>query len=295
MAFAKTDDGVELYYEVTGQGTPVVFIHEFAGNYQSWDLQVSHFSRWHTCLTFNARGYPPSQVPAEADAYSQQRAVRDVIAVMDAAGIEKAHIVGLSMGGFAALHLGMEFPERVLSLCIAGAGYGAEPEKREIFKQETRNTAAFILEEGVEKFAQKYSRGPTRLSFERNDPRGYAQFRQLLATQSATGLANTQLGVQLRRPSLYELQEKMAQITLPTLIINGDEDVPCLMPAVLMKTTISSAMMSVIPNCGHTINLEAPGEFNRIVEAFLAQAESGNWPQRAYSLTANTVTGMSKS
>ena len=294
MAFAKTDDNVDLYYEVTGQGTPIVFIHEFAGNYQSWEPQVAHFSRWHTCLTFNARGYPPSQVPADADAYSQQRAVRDVLAVMDAAGIQQAHIVGLSMGGFAALHLGLDFPQRALSLCIAGAGYGAEPEKQEIFQRETRNTAALILEEGVEKFAQKYSRGPTRLSFERNDPRGYAEFQKLLASQSAQGLANTQLGVQLRRPSLYDLQEKMAQLTLPTLVITGDEDVPCLMPGFLMKTTIPSAMLSVVPNCGHTINLEAPGEFNRIVESFLAQAESGCWPQRSYSLTANTVTGMSK-
>lgn len=293
MTFARTDDGVDLFYEVSGAGTPIVFIHEFAATSQSWEAQVRYFSRWYTCITFNARGYPPSQVPPAPDSYSQRRAVQDVIAVLDHAGVDRAHIVGHSMGGFAALHLGLQNPDRALSLCVAGAGYGAEPEKQEIFRHETRNTAAMLLEQGIEAFAMKYSRGPTRLSFERNDPRGYAQFQQTLAMQSALGLANTQLGVQLHRPSLYSLKDEMAQLELPTLILNGDEDTPCLGPALMMKATIPSAVMSVIPNCGHTINLEVPDEFNRVVGAFIAQADSGRWPVRSYALATDKVTGMS--
>ncbi|WP_341906646.1 alpha/beta hydrolase [Polaromonas sp. YR568] len=292
MTIATTDDGVHLHYEVTGSGTPIVFIHEFAATSRSWEAQVRHFSRWYTCITFNARGYPPSQVPAEATSYSQQRAVLDVITVLDHIGVDKAHVVGHSMGGFAALHLGLDYPERARSLCIAGVGYGAEPAKQEVFKRETQNTAAMLLEQGIEAFAMKYSRGPTRLSFERNDPRGYAEFQKTLAAQSALGLANTQLGVQLHRPSLYALKDKMAQLTLPTLILNGDEDSPCLGPALMMKATIRSAVMSVIPNCGHTINLEAPDEFNRILGSFITQADSGRWPIRSYALATDTVTGM---
>lgn len=292
MTIATTDDGVSLHYEVTGTGTSIVFIHEFAATSKSWEAQVRHFSRWYRCITFNARGYPPSQVPLEVTSYSQQRAVQDVIAVLDHAGVDKAHVVGHSMGGFAALHFGLDYPERARSLCVAGAGYGAEPAKQEIFKRETQNTAAMLLEQGIEAFAAKYSRGPTRLSFERNDPRGYAKFQKTLAMQSALGLANTQLGVQLHRPSLYALMDKMAQLTLPTLILNGDEDSPCLGPALMMKATIRSAVMSVIPNCGHTINLESPNEFNRILGSFITQADSGRWPIRAYALATETVTGM---
>lgn len=292
MTIATTDDGVDLHYEVTGSGTPIVFIHEFAATSQSWEAQVRHFSRWYTCITFNARGYPPSQVPSDSSSYSQQRAVQDVIAVLDHAGVERAHVVGHSMGGFAALHLGLNHPDRARSLCVAGAGYGAEPEKQEIFQRETRNTAAMLLEQGIEAFAMKYSRGPTRLSFERNDARGYAEFQKTLSMQSALGLASTQLGVQLRRPSLYSLKDEMAKLRLPTLILNGDEDTPCIGPALMMKVTIPSAMMSVIPNCGHTINLEAPDEFNRILGAFITHADSGRWPVRSYALATDKATGM---
>lgn len=292
MTFATTDDGVDLYYEVTGTGTPIVFIHEFAATSRSWEAQVRFFSRWYACITFNARGYPPSHVPAEATSYSQRRAVQDVLAVLDHAGVDRAHVVGHSMGGFTALHLGLDHPDRARSLCVAGAGYGAEPEKQETFRRETQNTAALLLEQGIEAFAAKYSRGPTRLSFERNDPRGYAEFQSTLAMQSALGLANTQLGVQLRRPSLYALKAGMAALALPMLILNGDEDTPCLAPALMMKATIPSAVMSVIPNCGHTLNLEAPDEFNRIVGAFIAQADSGRWPIRSYAVATDTITGM---
>src|ERR1700731_3689101 len=129
MATARTDDGVDLYYEETGQGVPIVFVHEFAGDMGSWEYQLRHFGKRYRCITFNARGYPPSSVPTDVAAYSQARAYKDILAVMDSAGIERAHIVGLSMGGFAALHLGLHHPERARSLCVAGAGYGAEPER----------------------------------------------------------------------------------------------------------------------------------------------------------------------
>ncbi|WP_028605833.1 alpha/beta fold hydrolase [Ottowia thiooxydans] len=292
MTFATTDDGVELYYELTGTGTPILFIHEFAATQQSWEAQVRHFSRGYACLTYNARGYPPSQVPPDAASYSQSRAVQDAIAVLDHAGIDKAHIVGLSMGGFAALHMGLDYPSRVRSLCVAGAGYGAEPDKAESFRRETRSTAALLLEQGVPVFAKKYSRGPTRLSFERNDPRGHAEFEGALAKLSALGLANTQLGIQLKRPSLYDLRDRLAKLNLPTLILNGDEDTPCLGPALMLKATMASAAMSVIPNCGHTINLEAPDEFNRILTSFMTAADSGRWPVRTYSLATTHATGM---
>ena len=130
MPHLTTDDGVKLYYEETGSGIPIVFVHEFAGDYRAWEPQVRYFSRRYRCITYNARGYPPSDVPKEPGRYSQDRARDDIRAVLDALKIDKAHIVGLSMGGFATLHFGFTYPDRARSLVIAGCGYGAEPDKR---------------------------------------------------------------------------------------------------------------------------------------------------------------------
>jgi pimeloyl-ACP methyl ester carboxylesterase len=293
MTIARTDDGVDLYYEETGSGVPIVFVHEFAGDMRSWENQMRHFGKWYRCVAFNARGYPPSAVPSDASSYSQQRAVADIIAVMDQAGIDRAHIVGLSMGGFAALHLGLRHPERARSLCVAGVGYGAEPEKQALFKHESELAATFLLEQGMEAFADRYAVGPTRLPFKNGDPRGFEEFRRQLAEHSGLGSANTQLGVQRERPSLYTLADDLGRLTVPTLILNGDEDFPCLAPGLMLKSAIPSAALCVIPNCGHTINLEAAGEFNRVVGDFLAQADSGRWPVRQVQNSGDSITGMS--
>ncbi|WP_414475493.1 alpha/beta fold hydrolase [Microvirga sp. M2] len=293
MTIARTDDGVDLYYEETGGGTPIVFVHEFAGDMRSWEYQMRHFGKWYRCVAFNARGYPPSAVPPDAASYSQQRAVADILTVMDHAGIDRAHIVGLSMGGFAALHLGLRHPGRARSLCVAGVGYGAEPERQALFRHESEVAAAFLLEHGMEAFADRYAVGPTRLPFKNGDPRGFEEFRRQLAEHSALGSANTQLGVQRERPSLYSLPEELRTLTVPTLILNGDEDYPCLAPGLMLKATIPSAALSVIPNCGHTINLEAADAFNRVVGDFLVQAESGRWPVRQARNSGDSITGMS--
>lgn len=292
MTIAQTNDGVDLYYEVTGSGVPIVFVHEFAGDMQSWEYQVRHFARWYRCLAFNARGYPPSAVPADVSSYSQDRAVADIVTVMDHAGIDRAHIVGLSMGGFAALHLGLQHPHLARSLCVAGVGYGAEPDKQIMFRKESEISAAFLREHGMEAFAEKYAVGPTRLSFKEGDPRGFEEFKRQLAQHSAAGSANTQLGVQRQRPSLYDLTDALKKLTVPTLILNGDEDFPCLAAGLMLKSTIPSAALSVIPNCGHTINLEFADEFNRVVGAFLAQADSGRWPRREAPTAGDSITGM---
>lgn len=294
MSFALASDGTKLFYEVVGDGEPIVFVHEFAGNARSWEPQLRHFSRRFKCIVFNARGYPPSDVPEDMQAYSQAQAVRDVASVMDAAGVQKAHVVGLSMGGFAALHFGLTFPERALSLCVAGAGYGAEPERREQFRHEAKVCADTLLEIGMEAFAERYTQGPTRLPFKRDDPRGFAEFVEMMKAHSARGSANTQLGVQRERPSLFDLQETLATLTVPTLIVNGDEDWPCLAPGNMMKQVIPSAALLVLPNCGHTINLEYPALFNAALDDLFARVASGRWPMRDAAAMVNTITGMAK-
>ena len=292
MPHATADDGVKLYYEETGSGVPVLFVHEFAGDLRSWEPQLRHFGQRHRAIAYNARGYPPSDVPPDPASYSQDRAADDIAAVLDHVGLAAAHVVGLSMGAFATLHFGFRHPDRARSLTVAGCGYGAEPGKREVFRAEAAAIAKAIRAEGMTAVAERYARDPTRVQFENKDPRGFAEFKRMLAEHDATGAVNTLLGVQRERPSLYDLTDKMKALRVPTLVLTGDEDWPCLLPGVLMKQNIPTAALAVMPNCGHGINLEDPGQFNRIVGDFLAQVDSGRWPMRDPRAVSETILGM---
>jgi len=292
MPYAVTDDELRLYYEEAGSGTPVVFVHEFAGDMYSWEPQMRHFSRRYRVVAYNARGYPPSEAPEEPARYGQARAADDIAAVMDAAGIERAHVCGLSMGGFAALHFGFRHAGRARSLVVAGCGYGAEPDRRAQFRAEAEATADLIERDGMEAFADIYARGPTRVQFENKDPRGWRAFRDRLGEHSAVGAAATMRGVQALRPSLYDLAGEMAALRTPTLVLTGDEDWPCLLPGVLMKQTIPSAALAVMANCGHTINIEDPDEFNRLCGDFFAQVDAGRWPRRDPRAVTGSILGV---
>jgi pimeloyl-ACP methyl ester carboxylesterase len=294
MPHLTTDDGVQLYYEETGKGAPIVFVHEFAGDLRSWEPQVRYLSRRYRCIAFNARGFPPSDVPAEVAGYSQARACDDIRAVLDGLKINKAHIVGLSMGGLATLHFGLTYPDRAFSLLVGGAGYGSEPGEREKFRAEAIVIAAKLEREGMASFAQAYAYGPTRVQFEAKDPRGFLEFKTMLAEHSAKGSANTQLGVQRERPSIFDLEAQLADLSVPMLVVTGDEDWPCLLPGVFIKRTCPSAALLVIPNSGHAINLEEPAAFNAALETFLAQVDSGRWPMRDPRAVSNSITGMTK-
>ena len=292
MPYATTDDGVKLYYEETGAGVPVIFVHEFAADHRSWEMQMRHFGQRYRCITYSARGYPPSDIPDKPSSYSQNRATDDIAAVLDHLKIAKAHVVGLSMGGFASLHFGFRHPARALSLVVAGVGYGAERDQQAKFKGEVAVVAKSLLDGGMKAFAEKYAYGPTRVQFENKDPRGFAQFKKELGEHSALGSANTQLGCQAERPSLYDLVDKMRALTLPTLILTGDEDWPCLAPSVMMKREIPSSALWVMPNCGHTVNLVDPDLFNHIVDDFIAQVDAGRWPKRDPRAMSTSITGM---
>lgn len=292
MPTLTAGDGTGLYCEDTGAGTPVVFVHEFAGDARSWEPQVRYLSRRYRCITYCARGYPPSDVPDDPAAYSQDRARDDVLAVLDALGIERAHVVGLSMGGFATLHFGLAYPRRALSLTLAGVGYGAERDQRGRFRREADITAHVLRTRGMRDFAASYAVGPTRVQFRNKDPRGWREFADMLGEHSAAGSAHTQQGVQKERPSLYDLEDGMRDLTVPTLIVTGDEDWPCLMPGVFMKRTIPGAALVVLPNSGHTVNLEEPAAFNAALADFFAQVDAGRWPMRDPRASSESITGM---
>ena len=275
MPYATATDGVKLYYEETGDGPPILFIHEFAGDWRAWEPQVSRFSRRRRCIVYSARGYPGSDVPEDEASYSQDIARTDALAVLDRLGIEKAHIVGLSMGGFATLHFGMEHADRALSLTVCGCGYGAEPDTREEFRALSLSVAENFETRGAADYAEEYVTVPGRLTFKQKDPRGWANFVTRLREHSDTGSALTQRGVQASRPGLWDLQDKIRAIPVPTMIVTGDDDQRCLAPGLFMKDLIEDARLFVLPNTGHVLNLEEPELFNTVLGEFLSDVEAG--------------------
>ena len=288
-----TPDGVELHTESTGSGDTILFVHEYAGDHRSWEPQVRRFSRSHRCITYAARGYPPSQVPTDAGAYSQQHAVDDAVAVLDGLGVEAADVVGISMGGFAGLHLAMQHPARVRSLVVLGTGYGARPAEAQRFRDECEAIARLIRESGMEPFARRYLSGPARVQFQDKDPRGWEQLVRELGGHSADGAVRTMLGVQRQRPSLYSLEAKLSAIEAPVLVLAGDEDDGCIETSLWLKRTIPRSGLAVLPKSGHTLNLEEPDLVNAFIADFLSRVAAGAWGPRDARATPGAITGIS--
>lgn len=272
-------NGVSLYYEEHGDGLPLVFVHEWGGDHRSWAPQVRFFSRRYRVITYSARGYPPSATPQDPAAYSQRLAVDDIKGVLDHLALPKAHVCGLSMGGYATLLFGLTYPERALSLTVAGGGYGSGTDRAK-FQRDSLAMAERLEAEGMARVADTYSVGPTRVQFLRKDPEGWQEFHDHLAAGSAVGRAMTLRGIQTTRPSFYELEQQCERLDVPTLVMVGDEDEPALEPSLFLKRMAPWAGLVVFPNSGHTINLEEPDLFNRTLLDYLSGVDAGRWPRR---------------
>ena len=292
MPYAMTEDGVGLYYEETGSGKPLIFVHEFAGDHRSWELQMRHFGQRYRSLRSTRGAIRPPTC----------RKVRPpILRVAPLTTSARFSIISASTARTSLDCRWAASPRFILGsgtrpgrcrYAWLAAAMAPNPNRESAFAAEAATIADFIKSAGMPAFAEKYAYGPTRVQFENKDPRGFAEFKRMLAEHSGLGSANTQLGVQRERPSLYDLVEDMKRLTVPTLILTGDEDWPCLLPGILLKRNIPAAALAVMPNCGHAINLEAPGEFNRIVGDFLALVDNGRWPMRDPRAASASITGM---
>ncbi|MFP6773604.1 MAG: alpha/beta hydrolase [Alphaproteobacteria bacterium] len=273
-------EGAKLYYEEAGSGDAIIFVHEFADDLRGWELQMRYFSRRYRCIAYNARGYLPSDVPSDPELYSQDLATDDIAAVMRGLDIDKAHIIGCSMGAFATLHFGLRYGHMARSLVVLGCGYGAKQDGRQTFNAEVAELAASFLEKGMIEIGTPYSLGPTRVQFQNKDPRGFADFQERFLSHSAEGTGRTMAGVQARRPSLYDLEDELKALEVPTLLVIGDEEEPCLEANLYLKRSIRSSGLVMLPRTGHAANLEEPAAFNQAVAEFIAMVEQDRWTLR---------------
>ena len=272
MPQAKAADGTSLYYESQGSGPPIIFVHELAGTCHSFDLQVAALKDRYRCVTFNARGYPPSDVPPAVNSYAQDIAAADIGAVLDAAGEKDAHVMGVSMGSAAALQFTIAHPNRVRSaiLCSIGSGSDAKPDE---YVANMEAMAARIEKNGMEQIRQNFTASPARQKLKEKSPAEYQKFLADLERFSVQGLANTMRGVQKRRPPLYAHKDKIAALRVPALVVLGGVDEGCTKPSHFLAETLPGARLEILPNTGHGVNIEEPDRVNRMVAEFVAAVE----------------------
>ena len=206
MPHATAKDTTRLYYEEAGSGTPILFVHEFAADYASWEPQMRYFSRGHRCIAYSARGYTPSDVPS-GETFTYENFRDDALAVLDHLKIERAHLVGLSMGAYSSLQIGLNAPQRALSMTLAGVGSGSELENLEAWRKQCRANAEQFETLGSAEVAKVTREAPSRIPFLVKDPRGHADFYAALARHDSKGSANTMRGFQGGRPSIYTLTD----------------------------------------------------------------------------------------
>lgn len=280
MPHATTSDNVKLYYEEVGQGTPILFVHEFASDWRGWEPQLREFGKRHRCITYSARGYTPSDIPGDAGAYTYEHVMRDAVAVLDHLKIDKAHLIGLSMGGYTSLQVALNHPERVRSMVLAGTGSGSERWYTADFHKHSQALGDTFERDGAAAVAKTYGMGASRVPFLLKDPRGFAEFTQRLAEHDAKGSANTSRGFQGGRPSLYDFEGRIRRLETPALIVVGDEDDRCIEPSLYLKQTLPASGLVMFPKSGHVVNLEEPDLFNHVVSDFIARVEAGRWSSR---------------
>jgi pimeloyl-ACP methyl ester carboxylesterase len=275
----RTSDDTLLSVAADGDGEAVLFLHEFSGNQDSWAPQVAGLAARYRCIRYSARGYPPSRVPSAPDAYSQQRAADDAADVLRALGVAQAHVVGLSMGGFAALHLAIRHPALVRSLVVAGCGYGAKPDEQQQYFDAMNEEADHAEAIGMAAYAHELANSGYAQLLRAKDESAWRLFETQLARHSAAGMAATLRGVLARRPSLWHLEPQLKAIDKPVMLIIGDEDTPCLEPNLYMKRTLPDCALAIMPRTGHLPNLEEPAAFNRLIDGFFRAVGNGRWPR----------------
>ena len=273
MTLIPTKDGIQLYCETQGSGVPIVFVHELAGSCRSFDLQVKEWRKHWQCVTFNARGYPPSAIPPTVDAYSQEHAASDIGAVLDGLKLESAHVIGVSMGSASTLQFAIANPSRVRSIILTSIGSGSDLGPGE-FAASMEVLAELVLKSGMRALAEHYGAAPTRYRLKEKNPAEYHNFIEQIAAGSPLGLTNTMRGVQERRPPLYVHRERIAALKVPALIVLGEEDEPCVKPSHFLKDTLPGARLEIVPKTGHAVNLEEPALYNRLVLGFIERAEA---------------------
>ena len=277
MPFANAH-GARLHFESIGTGVPIVFVHETAADARGWEAQVRWFSRFYQCITFNARGFAPSDRPADTSGYNYRQYAEDIGSVMDAAGVARAFVVGHSMGAYSTAHFVLNHPERALGIVLAGIGAGSEDVA--VFRANAIGMSEALRKGGMDAMARQLAFAPNRVQLHNKDHRGWSEWLRRLRDHDPSGTADALQHFHATRPMLYEFEAAFRDLKVPTLVALGDEDTPCIEPSLFLKRVIPAAGLWICPRTGHAIQLEEPALFNEAVQAFIMSVQQDAWKER---------------
>jgi len=250
-------NGIELYYEISGQGYPLVFLHGFSSTHRMWQSQISALSRDYRFLIYDARGHGLSESPISVDKYSADIVAEDLYQLLWTLGIERAVIGGLSMGGYESLRFYLTHPEMVTALILMDTGPGyRNPAHRNDWNQRQEKFAKQLETGGIEVLAEN---APTETG------------REIMLKQNPVGLAHMARTVVAQHDS--RVIDSLGEIRVPTLILVGENDTPFLSAAQYMTKKIPGAEQIIIPDAGHASNVDNAEVFNKAVLDFLRKLD----------------------
>lgn len=259
-------NGIHLFFEEAGTGPPIIFVHAYPMGRTMWAPQVAHFQRRYRAIAYDCRGFGKSDAPLAPDEYSQPRSVEDLRGLLRGLGIPRAAVVGLSMGGNIALHFALNHPAEVAGVVICDTGAGSDDPVQ--FGAVTDGWARTAETGGVEGFATAIFTHPIFAGYAARGPAEAAAMCQMITAHPPHGVTHTARGTLGKRPPIFALEERLRTLAVPSLILVGERDLPCIAPSQFLADRIPDAQLHVMAGCGHFINLERPAEFNRFLEAF---------------------------
>ncbi len=272
MSTIQTRDGCSLFYEDQGEGEAIVFVHEFGGDYRSWTHQVAHFEAAFRCITYSARGFKPSSVPAQRSAYGQAQASADLLALLDGLGLEAVHLVGASMGSFTSLDFALDHAGRVRSLTLVGISSGPrDEEERETYR------SGWVTPEVRRREAQREAgavsvleEDPAYRRFQSANPESWRRYVANLREQSVSGALHVLQTLHWNRRSLWKDRERLANLSLPVLLVMGDEDYYLVDETNrFLNDVVPDSRLHVFAGTGHLVNIENARSFNELLHCFL--------------------------
>ena len=274
MAEFPSSEGLPLFFEDTGTGTPIIFVHEFGGDYRSWDLQVRALSSEFRCITYSARGFHPSAIPIERSQYGQAQSTADLLALMDHLGLDMAHLVGTSMGSFTSLDFALTHSDRVASVTLVGNSSGPRDDaERQNYRQTWVGHEIQLREaRGGDGAVAVLEDDPAYQSFQRNHPERWAIYAANLREQSVEGAIHVLSTVHWNRRSLFDDAQALGALEKPVMLVTGDDDYYLVGET---NTFLQDALPDVrwhrFPATGHLVNLERADEFNRHLAEFVEE------------------------
>ncbi|MBE1281739.1 MAG: alpha/beta fold hydrolase [Rhodobacteraceae bacterium] len=289
MAEFQTSDGLSLFFEEAGSGTPIVFVHEFGGDYRSWHLQVSALAPEFRCITYSARGFHPSAIPQDRSQYGQTYSTADLLALIDHLGLDMVHVVGTSMGSFTSLNFALTHPDRVASVTLVGNSSGPRDEtERSRYRKDWIGHERLLREErGGDGAVAVLEEDPAYQSFQKNDPENWSIYAANLRGQSAQGAIHVLSTVHWNRRSLFDDVERLRAFDKPVMLVTGGDDYYLVGETnAFLNDTLPDVRWHRFPATGHLVNIEQADQFNRLLAGFvgrLSRSATADHPRDAHA------------